>query len=159
LTDAGAAVAAGLNRRAAGVLLIAVSALFGLLWTGQIATATTTGVLAPDLVRAGLTTNPVYALDLAFFLPLCALAGIGLLRRNPVAAFAQPMLVWVALMGAGVLGGFVFSAAAGEEIPVVVASVIAGLSLVAAALAAVPLVRRAPAQLRTISPRPAHIGG
>jgi hypothetical protein len=159
LTDAGAAVAAGLNRRAAGVLLIAVSALFGLLWIGQIATATTTGVLAPDLVRAGLSTNPVYVLDLAFFLPLCALAGIGLLRRSPVAAFAHPMLIWVALMGAGVLGGFVFSAAAGEEIPVVVAGVIAGLSLVAAALAAVPLVRRASVPLRTTAPRTAHLGG
>jgi hypothetical protein len=82
LTEAGAAVAERLNRRASGSLLVAVAGLFGLLWIGQIATATTTGRLAPDLVRAGLSTNPVYALDLAFFLPLCALAGIGLLRQT-----------------------------------------------------------------------------
>lgn len=142
LTDAGAAVAERLNRRVSGILLVAVAGLFGLLWIGQIATATTTGTLAPDLVRAGLSTNPVYALDLAFFLPLCALAGIGLLRGNLAGAVAQPMLVWVALMGAGVVGGFLFSAAAGEAIPIIVALVISALSIVSAGLAAVPLIRR-----------------
>ena len=81
-----------LNRRAAGGLLIGVGAMFGLLWLGQIATVATTGVLPPDLVKAGISSNPVYALDLAFFLPLCAIAGIGLLRRNSAAAFAFPML-------------------------------------------------------------------
>jgi hypothetical protein len=142
LSEAGAAATEGLNRRTSGVLLVAVAGLFGLLWMGQIATATATGALAPDLVRAGLSTNPVYALDLAFFLPLCALAGIGLLRHDRAGALGQPMLLWVTLMGAGVVGGFLFSAAAGEEIPVVVAVVISALSIVSAALAAVPLVRQ-----------------
>lgn len=158
LADAGTAVALGLNRRASGVLLIAVAALFSLLWIGQIAAATMTGTLAPDLVRAGLSTNPVYALDLAFFLPLCAVAGIGLLRRTAVAAYGQPMLVWVALMGAGVVGGFLFSAVAGEEVPVVVPVVIGALSLASAALAAVPIVSRVPAPLTVSPPRPAHQG-
>jgi hypothetical protein len=158
LSEAGAAVAEGLNRRASGILLIAVAGLFGLLWIGQIATATMTGTLAPDLVRAGLSTNPVYALDLAFFLPLCALAGIDLVRRNRAGAFAQPMLVWVALMGAGVVGGFLFSAAAGEENPIVVAVVISALSIVSAALAAAPLVRNASRRLTLRAPRPAHQG-
>jgi hypothetical protein len=156
LSAAGAAAAGGLNRRASGTLLVAVAGLFGLLWIGQIATATATGVLAPDLVQAGLSTNPVYALDLAFFLPLCALAGIGLLRRNVAGAFGQPMLIWVALMGAGVVGGFLFSAAAGEEIPVAVAVVISALSILSAALAAVPLVRNASRQLSVRAPRPAR---
>lgn len=158
LTDDGTAIAAGLSRRASGVLLIAVAALFSLLWIGQIATATTTGVLAPDLVKAGLSTNPVYALDLAFFLPLCAVAGIGLLRRTAVGAYGQPMLIWVALMGAGVVGGFLFSAAAGEEVPVVVALVIGALSLASAALACVPILRHASRPLTINVPRPAHQG-
>jgi hypothetical protein len=158
MTEAGGALAHGLNRRASGLLLVAVSALFGLLWIGQIATATTTGALAPDLVRAGLSTNPVYALDLAFFLPLCALAGIGLLRRKAAGTYAQPMLIWVALMGAGVVGGFLVSALAGEAVPVAVALVIGALSVGSAALAAVPLVRHAPSG-STVSgglPRPAR---
>ena len=155
LTEAGEAVAEGLPRRASGLLLIAVAGLFSLLWIGQIATATTTGVLAPDLVKAGLSTNPVYGLDLAFFLPLCAVAGIGLFRRTAAAAYGQPMLIWVALMGAGVVGGFLFSAAAGEEVPVAVAVIIGALSLVSAALAAVPIVRHASGPLTVSAPRPA----
>ena len=158
LTEAGAAVAEGLNRRASGILLIAIAGLFGLLWIGQIASAAATGTLAPDLVRAGLSTNPVYALDLAFFLPLCALAGTGLLRRNVAGAFGQPMLIWVALMGAGIVGGFLFSAAAGEEFSVVVAVVISGLSIVSAALAAVPFVRHPSGPLTVRAPLPAHQG-
>jgi hypothetical protein len=125
-----------LNRRLSAGLLIAVAAMFGLLWLGQIAAAISTATVPPDLARAGLSTNPVYALDLAFFLPLCAVAGIGLLRHNRAGAFALPMLVWVPLMGAGVLGGFVFAALAGDEIPTAVAAVIAALSVASAALAA-----------------------
>ena len=158
LNEAGAAVAEGLHRRASGMLLVAVAGLFGVLWIGQIATATATGNLAPDLVKAGLSTNPVYALDLAFFLPLCALAGIGLLRRNRAGAVGQPMLIWVALMGTGVVGGFLFSLAAGEEIPIVVAVVISALSAVSAALAAVPLVRHPSGRLTVRAQRPLQQG-
>jgi hypothetical protein len=130
-----------LNRRAAGGLLIGVAAMFGLLWLEQIATATASGVLPPDLVEAGISTNPVYALDLAFFLPLCALAGIGLLRRNVAAAFAFSMLIWVALMGAGVVGGFLLLAAAGDQVAVPVVAAIGGLAVASSILAAIALVR------------------
>jgi hypothetical protein len=153
-------VAERLNRRAAGGLLIGVAAMFGLLWLGQIATAITTGVLPPDLVKAGISSNPVYALDLAFFLPLCALAGIGLLLRNTAAAFAFPMLIWVALMGAGVVGGFVLMAAAGDQIAVPVVVAIGGLSVAASILAAVVVVRPGSATgLARTSPRPVHLEG
>lgn len=100
-----------LNRRAAGGLLVAVGLSFSLLWLGQIIATSTTGILPPDLVKAGISANPVYALDLAFFLPLCVLAGVGLLRRSSAAAFAFPLLIWVPLMGAGVVGGFALMAA------------------------------------------------
>ena len=130
-----------LNRRAAGGLLVGVAAMFGLLWLGQIATVATTGVLPPDLVKADISSNPVYALDLAFFLPLCALAGDGLLRRNSAAAYAFPMLVWVPLMGAGVVGGIILMAAAGDQAAVPVAVVIAVLAVTSSILAAVAIVR------------------
>jgi hypothetical protein len=149
-----------LDRRAAGGLLVGVSAMFGLLWLGQIATATTTGILPPDLVKAGISSNPVYALDLAFFLPLCALAGIGVLRRNGAAACAFPMLVWVALMGAGVVGGFLLMAAAGDQIAMPVVVAISGLSLASAILAVVALARPGSAtELARTSPRPAPLEG
>jgi hypothetical protein len=130
-----------LNRRAAGGLLIGVAATFSVLWLGQIATVATTGVPPPDLAKAEISSNPVYALDLAFFLPLCAIAGVGLLRRNGAADFAFPMLVWVPLMGAGVVGGIVLMAAAGDQTAVPVAIAITLLGVVSSILAAVALVR------------------
>ncbi len=149
-----------LNRRAAGGLLIGVGAMFGLLWLGQIATTSTTGVLPADLVKAGISTNPVYALDLAFFLPLCAIAGIGLLRRNSAAAFAFPMLVWVPLMGAGVVGGIVLMAAAGDQTAVPVAVAITVLGVVSSILAAVAVVRPGSfARVARTATGPAHLEG
>ena len=146
-----------LNRRSSATLLIGVALMFGLLWLGQIATTTMTGELAPDLVRAGISTNPVYALDLAFFLPLCALAGVGLLRRTGVGGYALPMLIWVPLMGAGVLGGFVLAAVAGDAVPILVASVIGALSLASGSLAVIAIVRPANGVLaQTVPASPTH---
>jgi hypothetical protein len=125
-----------LNRRTAGAVLIIVGALFGLLWLGQIAGTSATGVLPPDLIKAGISTNPVYALDLAFFLPLCVVAGIGLIRGTRAAGLAFPMLIWVALMGAGVVGGFLIMAAAGDTIPLSIVAVISILIVVSSILAA-----------------------
>jgi hypothetical protein len=139
--DGAEAVTERLNRGMAGWLLIGVAAMFGLLWLGQIASVATTGVLPPDLIKANISSNPVYALDLGFFLPLCAIAGVGLLRRNSAAAFAFPMLLWVPLMGAGVVGGMVLMAVAGDRTVVPVAVVITALSAVSSILAAVGVVR------------------
>ena len=116
--------------------------MFGVLWLGQIATVATTGAVPPDLVKAEISSNPVYALDLAFFLPLCAIAGVGLLHRNGAAAFAFPMLVWVPLMGGGVVGGIVLMAAAGDQTAVPVAFLITVLGVVSSILAAVAVVRQ-----------------
>jgi hypothetical protein len=52
------------------------------------------------------------------------------------------MLIWVPVMSAGVLGGFVFIAVAGDEVPVIVVAIVGGLGLVSAILATAPLVRR-----------------
>ncbi|MFL5757580.1 MAG: hypothetical protein ACJ77N_14970 [Chloroflexota bacterium] len=139
---AGEAIAPRLARRASAGLLIGVGALFGLLWLGQIATFVMTGTVPPDLARAGIPTNPVYALDLAFFLPLSTVAGIGLLRGTRAGAFAVPMLMWVPIMGAGVLGGFLFQAAAGELVPIAVVALLVALSIASAILAGVPILRR-----------------
>jgi hypothetical protein len=149
-----------LNRRAAGGLLIGVATMFGLLWLGQIATVATTGVLPSDLVKADISSNPVYALDLAFFLPLCAIAGTGLWRRNGAAAYAFSMLVWVPLMGAGVVGGIVLMAAAGDQTAVPVAVAITVLGIVSSILAAVAVVRpRGVTGPVRLTARPAQHGG
>ena len=158
MAEEGHAVADRLSHRLTGSILVAVGALFGLLWVGQIAGTTMTGVLPTDLVRAGISSNPVYALDLAFFLPLCVIAGVGLVRRNSAAAWAFPMLIWVTLMGAGVVGGFLMMALAAEEIVVPVAVVITGLSVVTAVLAAAAVIRLG-STVANVTPRPAHQEG
>ena len=141
LVEDGEALADRLSRRASGGLLVAAGALFALLWIGQIASIIATGVLPPDLVKAGIESNPVYALDLAFFLPLCIIAGVGLVRGTGAAAWAVPMLIWVALMGAGIVGGFVLMGVAGDAIAVPVVVVVTGLSAVSAVLVTPVLVR------------------
>ena len=149
-----------LNRRAAGGLLLAVGLLFGLLWLAQIVATSITGTLPADLIKAGVSSNPVYALDLAFFLPLCAAAGVGLLRRSSAATFAFPMLVWVPLMGGGVVGGIILMAAAGDQtaVPVAVAITIIGVASAILAAAAILRPHSDPGLARTAT-HAAHQGG
>ena len=148
--DGAEAVTERLNRRAAGGLLVGVGAMFGLLWLGADRATRRPASCRRTSSRPDISSNPVYALDLAFFLPLCALAGVGLLRRNGAAAFAFPMLVWVPLMGAGVVGGIVLMAVAGDQTAVPVAVVITVLGVVSSILAAVAVVR--PEQRRGVRP-------
>ena len=105
--SAGQVVAERMARRTSAVVLVGVALLFTLLWLGQLGGSVASGTVPPDIARAGIPTNPVYALDLAFFLPLAAVAGLGLLRRGRAGAYAFTMLIWVPLMSAGILGGFV----------------------------------------------------
>jgi hypothetical protein len=142
LAGAGRALVGRLPRRTSIAVLLFVSFLFGMLWLGQIATATTTGVPPADLAKAGIPTNPVYALDLGLFLPLCVVAGVGLLRGFRVAgAFALPMLIWLFLTSAGIVGGFAFAALAGDEVPLAVAVVVSGVGVVSLLPAAVAVLR------------------
>jgi hypothetical protein len=142
LAGAGHALVGRLPRRTSIAVLLFVASLFGMLWLGQIAAATTTGVPPADLAKAGIPTNPVYALDLGLFLPLCVVAGVGLLRGALVAgAFALPMLIWLFLTSAGIVGGFAFAALAGDEVPLVVAVVVGAVGVVTLLPAAVAVLR------------------
>jgi hypothetical protein len=69
-------------------------------------------------------------------------AGVGLLRGIRVAgAFALPMLIWLFLTSAGIVGGFAFAALAGDEVPLVVAVVVGGVGIVTLLPAAVAVLR------------------
>jgi len=70
------------------------------------------------------------------------------------------MLVWVPLMGAGVVGGIVLMAAAGDQTAVPVAVAITVLGVLSSILAAAAIVRpRAATGLDPVTTRPAHQGG
>lgn len=90
---------AGRTQPLAAWFLIAVAALFALLWLSEI---------LPDLVAGGpsrsagdwnIPTNPVHVLDLAFFLPSIVTSGVLLLRRHPFGyATAAGQLTLLALI-------------------------------------------------------------
>ena len=129
------AVGSQLPRRTTAAFLLAVPALFGLMWSGQIAQAISSGVSPEQLAELGLPTNPVYTLDLAFALPFLAGSGILLLRgARAGAAIAVAALGWVFLMGLGVLAIFAFDAAAGAAVPVPIVVVMCAITGVAGAL-------------------------
>ena len=127
----------GLPRRTTAGVLIAVGVVFAVLWLSQIAAATFTGQIPVDLERAELPTNPVWTLDLAFFLPLCVVAAVGLLRRSEAAgAFAFPMLIWLSLTSLGIVAAFVFATMGGDPLPVVPLVLVSLIGIVTGGLAA-----------------------
>lgn len=129
-----------LPRRTTAGFLLAVPALFALLWLGQIATSIASGVPPAALEAAGLPTNPVYTLDLAFALPFLALAGTTLATRSTMGPpLALTATGWSALMGLGILAIFGFDAAAGAAVDASVAVLIGMITAIAVALTAVGL--------------------
>jgi hypothetical protein len=87
------------------------------------------------LERAELPTNPVWALDLAFFLPLCVVAALALLRGRPAGAFALPMLIWLCLTSVGIVAAFVFAAMGGEPFAIVPGSLVSVIGVLTGGLA------------------------
>jgi len=141
-------VATRLPRRVTAIFLVAVAALFGVMWLSQIADVIVSGEPTAELAGLGLFTNPVYTLDLAFALPLLAVAGVLLIRGWWRAAdLALVAVGWVALMGLGVLAIFGFDAAAGVPVPIAVAGVIGAITAAGTVLAILGLMptRRGPA--------------
>lgn len=129
---------ARLPRRLTAVVLVSVALLFGALWLGQIVSALVTGALPSDLVRAGLPTNPVYALDLGLFLPLALLSGAALWRGHPAGPvlFAMPMLLWLCWTSAGIVASFSLQAASGAAVPLPIAILVAAIGLLTGAIPA-----------------------
>jgi hypothetical protein len=131
-----------LPRRATALFLLAVPVIFGLLWLGEIARAASAAGQSEPLIELGLTTNPIWPLDLAFALPVVAYGGIRLLRSDARAlATALPALAFLVLIGFAVLAVFVFDIAAGadpEPVPLVIVGTITAAALALGLTAMVP---------------------
>jgi hypothetical protein len=129
-----------LPRRATGGFLIAVAGLFAMLWLSQIAGAITGGRLPAAVSDLGLPTSPVYSLDLAFALPLIAVAGVWLIRRDrrgPAGAAAG--LAFLVILGLSVLAIFAFEAAAGMAVEIPPIAIFGAVTVTAAVLLGVGL--------------------
>jgi hypothetical protein len=99
--------APGAPRRAAGWLLLAIAAVFAVLWLGEIVPALGRGEAPVSVARDNLLTNPVHVLDLALVLPAVAWAGVGLLRDRSAGWFFGPVLLIFAGLMALAIGGMV----------------------------------------------------
>jgi hypothetical protein len=81
------------SARAAGIFLLVVGVLFGLLWLTDVITALVHHTVPPAIVEAGTPTNPVYVMDLSIVLPLHFMTGWALLRRRPWGYILGPILL------------------------------------------------------------------
>lgn len=132
-------VATSLPRRTTAGFLAVVVVMFAGLWLGQIVSAIRSGALPAAVADLDLPTSAVYTLDLAFALPILALAAALLVRREPRTRPAIASLVFIVLMALSILGLFVVQAARalpidpsltiGFSVIVAIASVLAGLGL------------------------------
>jgi len=141
------------RRTTAGFLLVCV-VLFVLTWSRGIVGAIVSGSLPDEIAMLALPTSPVYALDLAFALPLTALAAALLLRRDargPAAAIA--MLTFTVIMGLGVLGSFGYAIARGQPIDAVVTGMFVAIIGVGAVLLTLALF---PGPVQRIQAQPMH---
>ena len=74
---------ARLPARALATYLAAVAAFNALAWLAQVVPAVLSDQPPAFLVGTGLTTNPIYAQDLSFWIPLTAVTAWWLWRRRP----------------------------------------------------------------------------
>jgi hypothetical protein len=100
-----------LPRRLTAAFLAVIAVMFAALWLGQIGSAITTGRLPGSVAELGLPTSAVYALDLAFVLPLLTAAAILLLRHPPAGyPLALGGLVFSVLMALSIVALFIIQA-------------------------------------------------
>jgi hypothetical protein len=123
-------------RRSAGYTLIAIGALFGLLWLSEVVPALVTGEVPPSLVEAGLWVNPIHVIDLSVVLPGFVLAGYLTLKgKHNGLFFAGPWLVFSVLMGSSIVAAMILMMAEGfanTVPPMVMVSAVVAASLYAA---------------------------
>lgn len=125
-----------LPRRTTIVVLVVIVLMFAGLWVSQIAGAITSGVLPSPVSDLDLPTSAVYTLDLAFALPVLALAACLLARGEAHGpGFAVAGLVFVVLMALSILGLFAIQATDGIAVDPAMTVVFAVIAVVAAVLA------------------------
>ncbi|MCT9932167.1 hypothetical protein N5079_18355 [Planotetraspora sp. A-T 1434] len=103
-------------QRLAGWFLIAVAALFTLLWLKDIVPAILDGRAPQSVSELALPSSPVHVLDLSFFLPAAFATGVLLLRGRPWSYTTAPgLLVFLALTGLPIIVTPFVAEARGDE--------------------------------------------
>lgn len=81
-----------------GIFLAILALLFALLWLSDSLPAVLNGTVPESLVKSGLLTNPVQALDFSFYLPLMFLSALMILRKQPIGYLMVPVMITFATM-------------------------------------------------------------
>jgi hypothetical protein len=89
--------------RSIGAFMVLTALAFAALWLADILPAIVANTSPASLRGTRMNTNPVEILDLAFTLPLCALAGISLWRRRALGyLLTGTLLVMLTIESAGI---------------------------------------------------------
>jgi len=127
-------------RRALGWYLLIVGAAFAAMELGPILTALPGGI-PPGGFAPGMP-NPVYALDLTLFLPLCVATAVVLWRGHPAGpVLAAVVLAKKATLGLAIIAMIVFQRAAGVPVNAVTTAVFAAITAIDLAVLAFGAVR------------------
>ena len=114
-----AEVGGRLRRRATGAFLAAIVIVFATLWFAQIVAGVVSGHRPAELVTIGWPMNPVWVLDLGFFLPIGALTAFRLLTGRPDGVWAAvAILVFTLLLGVTLVLMTVFMAVGGQPLAI-----------------------------------------
>jgi len=109
----------GLPVRALAIYLWAVAACNALAWLVQVVPAVLSGGAPAFLDGTGLTTNPIYAQDLSFWIPLTAVAALWLWRRQAWGTVvAGALMTYLVIESLGIAVDQAFGHAADPASPV-----------------------------------------
>jgi len=119
--------------RAVALYLLAVAALFALLWLQAIVPAMLDNTMPAVLQEAGLMQNPIWVLDFAFTFPLMALGALWLWRRRSwglIVGGMMTIMLTIETAGIGVdqVFGHLHDASASlDAVPAMIAFTLVGL--------------------------------
>jgi hypothetical protein len=121
--------------RVTGFYFITIATVFYLIWLSQIVPSITTAKLNPDLINAGLLTNPVHVIDLSVCLPAFFIVGVLLIKRNELGyALAPVMLTFSVLMDLNLAGLMLYMHKQGIETSNALITVMVALSIISTVL-------------------------
>lgn len=119
--------------KTASTFLLAVAALFYVLWLGEVVPALLSGEVPRSVSDNGTPTNGVHVLDMAWILPALAMAGLWLRRGRAVGyALAGALLTFLSLLALAIVAMVVAMALYGEATsvaPVAIFGLLAAASL------------------------------
>lgn len=84
--------------KATGIFLLIIAGIFLLLWLSQSLPAAVAGTVPENIIKDGLFTNPVHALDYSFYLPLMFISAVMLLKRKTLGYLLAPMMIVFAII-------------------------------------------------------------